>query len=104
MVWVHHSLSVHGKQSAGDPSSILGSVRSPGGGHGNPHQYSGLENPHPQRSQADFSLWGLRELDMSFTSIHQFFYNDDSSKLFLKYLFLCIYLGVPGLSCNMWDL
>ena len=35
-----------GKESAcnaGDPGSVLG--RSPGGGHGNPLQYSGLENP-----------------------------------------------------------
>ena len=30
---------------AGDVYSILGSGRSPGGGHGNPHQYSYLENP-----------------------------------------------------------
>ena len=39
-----------GKESAcnagaeGDTGSILGSGRSPGGGHGNPLQYSGLEN------------------------------------------------------------
>ena len=31
--------------SAGDLSSISGSGRSPGGGHGNPLQYSCLENP-----------------------------------------------------------
>ena len=31
--------------NAGDPGSILGSGRSPGGGHGNPLQYSFLENP-----------------------------------------------------------
>ena len=37
-----------GKESAcsvGDPGSILGSGRSSGGGHGNPLQYSSLENP-----------------------------------------------------------
>ena len=28
-----------------DPGSILGSGRSQAGGHGNPHQYSYLENP-----------------------------------------------------------
>ena len=28
-----------------DASSIPGLGRSPGGGHGNPFQYSGLENP-----------------------------------------------------------
>ena len=31
--------------SAGDTSLITGLGRSPGGGHGNPLQYSGLENP-----------------------------------------------------------
>ena len=30
---------------AGDPSSIPGLGRSPGGGHGKPRQYSCLENP-----------------------------------------------------------
>ena len=37
-----------GKESAcnaGDPSLIPGSGRPPGGGHGNPLQYSCLENP-----------------------------------------------------------
>ena len=31
--------------ATGDPGSISGSGRSPGGGNGNPHQYSYLENP-----------------------------------------------------------
>ena len=31
--------------NAGDPGSIPGSGRSPGGGHGNPLQYSCLDNP-----------------------------------------------------------
>ena len=31
--------------NAGDPGSIPGSGRPPGGGHGNPLQYSCLENP-----------------------------------------------------------
>ena len=33
-----------------DTSSISGSERSPGGGHGNPLQCSCLENPHGQRA------------------------------------------------------
>ena len=36
--------------NAGDQSLIPGLGRSPGGGHGNPLQYSCLENPHGQRS------------------------------------------------------
>ena len=42
-----------GKESAcnaGDLGSIPGLGGSPGGGHGNPFQYSRLENPHGQRS------------------------------------------------------
>ena len=49
-----------GKESAcnvGDLGSILGLGRSPGGGHGNPFQYSDLEKPHGQRSLADYSPW-----------------------------------------------
>ena len=36
----------------------------PGGGHGNPLQYSCLENPHEQRSLAGYSPWG-HESDMT---------------------------------------
>ena len=39
-----------------DAGSIPGSGRSPGGGHGNPLQYSCLENPHGQRNLAGYSL------------------------------------------------
>ena len=38
--------------------------KSPGGGHGNPLQYSGLENPHGQKRWAGYSPWGHKELDM----------------------------------------
>ena len=48
-----------------DVGSIPGSGRSPGGGHGNPVQYSCLENPHGERSLEGYSLWGRRESDMS---------------------------------------
>ena len=34
--------------------------RSPGGGHGNPLQYSCLENPDGQRSLVGYSPWGHR--------------------------------------------
>ena len=33
---------------------------SPGGGHGNPLQYSCLEDPHGQRSLVGYSRWGYR--------------------------------------------
>ena len=44
---------------------IPGLGRSPGGGHGNPLQYSCLENPHGQRSLAGCSPWGCKESDVT---------------------------------------
>ena len=57
--WKNNNLNIHclpgfpssltGKESAcniGDLGSIPELGRSPGGGHGNPLQYSFLENPH----------------------------------------------------------
>ena len=41
--------------SVGDLGSIPGLGRSPGGGHGNPLQYSGLENPPGLKSLAGYS-------------------------------------------------
>jgi len=49
--------------NAGDLGSIPGLGRSPGGGHGNPSQYSCLENPHGQKSLMGYSPWGREELD-----------------------------------------
>ena len=37
----------------------------PGGGNGNPLQYSCLGNPHGCRSLADYSPWGHKESDMT---------------------------------------
>ena len=54
------------KESAcnvGDLGSIPRLGRFPGGGHGNPLQYSCLENPHGQRNLAGDSPWGLKESD-----------------------------------------
>ena len=49
-----------GKESACNTGD-LGS--SPGGEHGNPLQYSCLENPHGQRSLKGYSPWGHKESD-----------------------------------------
>ena len=46
-----------------DLGSISRLGRSPGGGHGNPLQYSCLENPYGQRSLVNCSPWGRKELD-----------------------------------------
>ena len=45
-----------------DVGLIPGLGRYPGGGHGNPLQYSGLESPHGQRSLAGYSPWGLKRV------------------------------------------
>ena len=47
-----------------DLGSIPGLGSSPGGGHGNPLQYSCLENP-VQRGLGGYSPWGHKELDMT---------------------------------------
>ena len=44
---------------------FLGSGRSSGGGHGNPLQYSCLEDPRGQRSLVGCSPLGHKELDMT---------------------------------------
>ena len=49
--------------NAGDLGSISGLGRSPGGGHGNPLQYSCLEDPHGRRSLVGYSPRRCKELD-----------------------------------------
>ena len=51
--------------NAGDLGSIPGLGRAPRGGHGNPLQYSCLENPQEQKSLAGYSPWGSQKLDMT---------------------------------------
>ena len=46
-----------------DVGLVSGLGRSPGGGHGNPLQYSCLENPHGQRSLVGYSPWDCKESD-----------------------------------------
>ena len=61
-----HAADSDGKESvcnAGDLGSIPGLGTSPGGGHGNPLQYSCLENPYEQRKLAGYSPWGRKESD-----------------------------------------
>ena len=50
---------------ARDVHAIPGLGRSPGGGHGNPLQYSNLENPREPRSLAGYSPWGHKESEMT---------------------------------------
>ena len=49
--------------NVGELGLFPGLRRSPGGGHGNPLQYSCLKNPHEQKSLAGYSPWGCKESD-----------------------------------------
>ena len=49
--------------NVGDPGSIPGWGRSPGGGNGNLFQYSCLEKSHGQRSLVGYSPWSCKKLD-----------------------------------------
>ena len=65
-----------GKESAcdaGDPGLTPGKGRAPEEGHGNPLQYSCLENPHGQRGLVGYNSWGLKESDTTecLTHIHR---------------------------------
>ena len=51
--------------NAGDLGSVPGLGRPPGGEHGNPCQYSCLENPHGQRSLAGYCPQDCKESDMT---------------------------------------
>ena len=50
--------------NAGNLGLIPGLGRSSGEEHGNPLQYSCLENPHGQRILIGYSPWGHKESDM----------------------------------------
>ena len=54
--------STSSARDTGEVGSIPGWGRSPGGGHGNPLQYSCLENPHGQRSLVGYSPQGLKRV------------------------------------------
>ena len=51
-----------GKIPTEDAGLIPASGRCPEEGHGNPLQYSCLENPHEQRSLVGCSPWGSQEV------------------------------------------
>ena len=73
-----------GEESAcnvGDLGLMSGLGRSPWGGHGNPLQYSGLKNPHGQRSLAGYNpsqkvrhSWVTKHTAQLIYSMHSIFY------------------------------
>ena len=86
-----------GKESgcdAGDAGLILGSGRFPGGGPGNPLQYSFLENRYGQRSLAGYSPWGRKELVIKHSHIPTF--TSSISRLHEKSFLLPCWICVSG--------
>ena len=53
-----------------DTGLIPGSGRSPGGGHGNPRQYSCLENPIGIRRLAGYTPWGPQRIGHDWAHMH----------------------------------
>ena len=51
--------------NVGDLGLIPHVGRYPGGGHGNPLQFSCLESPQGQRNMVGYSPWGHKESDMT---------------------------------------
>ena len=78
-----------------DLGSIPGLRRSPGGGHGNPPQYSCLENTHEQGGLVGHSPWGRKESDTT----ERLSTGPDYSHFYLSYstrktnMFTCLSIG-----------
>ena len=68
--WGHKELDTTGQLHFHFSLSCIGE------GNGNPFQCSCLENPHGQKSLADYSPWGLKDSDMTeWLSTAQHLYN-----------------------------
>ena len=100
LLFVGFSGGSDSKESAcneGDLGLIPGSERSPGGGRGNPFQYSCLVNPHEQRSLTGYSSWGHKELDMTEQlSTHIYI----CAQVFIEML-ICFF-GIKAPKYNYW--
>ena len=96
---------------------MLGLGRYSGGRHGNPFQYSCLENPHGQRSLVGYNLQGCTELDTTEVTQHSCMHEDvkaikvwmvfhiyyllkDNAFVFPKNSLFVNYLQPPAKSCK----
>ena len=83
------SLLTQSACNEGDPGSIPGSGRSPGGGQGNPLQYSYLENPM-ERGAWRFTVHGVSK---SQTQLKQHTHTGPLEEIKLKlYIYIYIYI------------
>ena len=62
--------------NAEDLGSIPGLRTSPGGGHGNPLQYSCPDYPHGQSSLVGYSPWGRKESDTPYSLLVVFLFRE----------------------------
>ena len=65
LFWLEGSVVVAHKLHCSEACGYIYIHTHPRGGHGNPLQYSGLENPHGQRRLMGYSPWGCTESDMT---------------------------------------
>ena len=84
--WLTGKESTCSAGDARDAGSILGLGRSPGGGHGNPVQYSCLKNPM-DRGAWWVTVHGVPESGMTEVTEHAHTY-------MYIYTFICIYLHI----------
>ena len=68
--WLSGEESAYNAGAVGDAGSIPGSGRSPGGGHGNPLQYSCLENPMDRGTWRATVHGGHKKSDTSEVTYH----------------------------------
>ena len=91
-VMSNHSDSKGPACNAGNLGLIPGFGRFPGERNDNPLQYSCLENPHWQRSLADYSPWGHKKSDttewLSTEHITLMLFDRCKTAVFLKLSFL----------------
>ena len=94
------------KESAcnvGDLGSIPESGRSPGGGHGNPLQYSCLKNSREQRNLTGYSAWGHKELDKWNSKGSQMGLNTERmEKKYLNKFQDCSFSSCFAISSTIW--
>ena len=86
--------------NAGDLGFISGLGRSPGGGHGNPLQYSSLENPHGQRILAGYSPCG-HKVGHNWAAKHTHTQKIHLTLLFQKRLIQSCLTLCSSLGCSM---
>ena len=79
---------------------ISGLGRSPGGGHGNPLQYSSLENPHGQRILAGYSPCG-HKVGHNWAAKHTHTQKIHLTLLFQKRLIQSCLTLCSSLGCSM---